>query len=178
MLNVNTSSYDYNNFSFSMNTSSGDKIDLKLYDEKSSKVAYEKNGNSTTLMMSLSHSYGYNFHYEGNGIDAQDKKEIQKAMETIKPMIEEYFENVNESEEDFSMTEITNRAFDINSYLPKFDNDDNDIQDNKNYLNDRTLKTIDQILEKAENQNEKILEHAKKLFDSLLKQMDRFELYI
>ncbi len=71
------------------------------------------------------------------------------------------------------MSEITNRAFDINQYLPK-----PETLDAKNYLNDKTLKTIDKILEKADNQNEKILKHAAKLFDTLLKQMDRFELYV
>jgi hypothetical protein len=156
-----------------MQTSSGDKIDLKMYDKKSSEVAFEKNGNSSSMMLSLTHSYGYSFHYEGNGIDAQDKKEIDAAMKTIEPTIEQYMENVKESEEDFSMSEITNRAFDINQYLPKTEN-----LDTKNYLDDKTLKTIDKILEKAEHQNEKMLKHAQKLFESLLKQMDRFELYI
>jgi hypothetical protein len=58
-------------------------------------------------------------------------------------------------------------------YLPK----PKDI-DTKNYLNDTTLKTLDTILEKTENQNEKILKQAQKLFDALLKQSERFELYM
>jgi hypothetical protein len=156
-----------------MNTSSGDKIDLKMYDEKSSEVSYKKDEDSTSMMLSLTHSYGYSFHYEGNGIDAQDQKEIDAAMKTIKPMLEKYMENVKDSEENFSMSEITNKAFDINQYLPKTEN-----LDTKNYLSDKTLKTLDKILEKAENQNERMLKHAQKLFDSLIKQMDRFELYI
>ena len=173
MQSINTSSYDYNNFDFSMQTSSGDKIDLKMYDEKASEMSYKKDGNSTEMMLSLTHSYGYNFHYEGNGIDAQDKKEIAEAMEAIKPMLEQYMDNVKESEEDFSIAEITNKAFDINQYLPKTED-----LNTKNYLSDKTLKTIDKILEKAENQNQKMLKHAQKLFDSLIKQMDRFELYM
>jgi len=156
-----------------MQTSSGDKIDLKMYDEKSSEVTYKKDNNSTSMILSLTHSYGYSFHYEGNGIDAQDKKEIDAAMKTIQPMLEQYMKNVKDSEENFSMAEITNRAFDINQYLPKTDN-----LDTKNYLSDKTLKTLDKILEKAEYQNEKMLKHAQKLFESLLKQMDRFEFYI
>ena len=173
MSSINTSNYSYNDFNFSMQTSSGDKIDLKMYDEKSSEVTYKKDDNSTSMMLSLTHSYGYSFHYEGNGIDAQDKKEIDAAMKTIQPMLEQYMKNVKDSEENFSMAEITNRAFDINQYLPKIDN-----LDTKNYLSDKTLKTLDKILEKAEYQNEKMLKHAQKLFESLLKQMDRFEFYI
>ena len=173
MQSIQSSAYNYNDFNFSMNTSSGDKIDLKMYDEKSSEMSYKKDGNSTEMMLSLTHSYGYSFHYEGNGIDAQDQKEIDAAMKTIKPMLEKYMENVKDSEEDFSMAEITNKAFDINQYLPKTED-----LNTKNYLSDKTLKTLDKILEKAEHQNEKMLKHAQKLFDSLLKQMDRFELYM
>jgi hypothetical protein len=173
MQSINASNYDYNNFDFSIKTSSGDKIDLKLYDEKSSQMSYKQDGNKTEMMLSLTHSYGYSFQYEGNGIDAQDKKEIDEAMKTIKPMLEKYMENVKDSEENFSMAEITNRAFDINQYLPKTED-----LNTKDYLSDKTLKTFDKILERAENQNEKMLKHAQKLFDSLLKQMDRFELYI
>jgi hypothetical protein len=173
MQSVQANSYNYNDFNFSMQTSSGDTIDLKLYDEKSSEVSYKKDGDSTEIMLSLTHSYGYNFKYEGDGIDAQDQKEIDEAMKIIQPMLEKYMENVKESENDFSMAEITNKAFDINQYLPKTED-----LNTKNYLSDQTLQTIDKILEKAENQNEKMLNHAQKLFDSLLKQMDRFELYI
>ena len=173
MQSINANNYSYNNFDFSMQTSSGDNIELKLYDEKSSEISYKKNGNKTEMMLSLTHSYGYSFHYEGNGIDANDQKEIDKAIKSIKPMLERYMENVKNSEEDFSMAEITNSAFDINQYLPKVDD-----LNTKNYLSDQTLKTIDKILEKAEHQNQKMLEHAQKLFDSLLKQMDRFELYM
>jgi len=173
MQSINTSEYNYNDFNLSMQTSSGDKINLRMYDEKSSEMSYKKDGKKTEMMLSLTHSYGYSFQYEGNGIDAQDQKEIDEAMKAIKPMLEKYMENVKESEENFSMAEITNKAFDINQYLPKTDD-----LNTKNYLSEQTLKTIDKILEKAENQNEKILKHAQKLFDSLLKQMDRFELYI
>ena len=173
MQSISANSYNYNDFNFSMQTSSGDKIDLKLYDEKSSQMSYKQDGNKTEMMLSLTHSYGYSFSYEGNGIDEQDKKEIDQAMKAIQPMLEKYMENVKKSEDDFSMSEITNRAFDINQYLPKVDD-----LNSKNYLSDETLKTIDKILEKAENQNEKMLKHAQKLFESLLKQMDRFELYM
>ena len=172
MQSISENSYNYNDFNFSIQTSSGDTIDLKLYDKKSSEMSYEKNGDSAEMMLSLTHSYGYSFEYQGDGIDAQDKKEIDEAMKTIKPMLEQYMQNVKESKDDFSMSEITNKAFDINQYLPKTED-----LNTKNYLSDKTLKKIDKILEKAENQNEKLLKHAQKLFDSLQKQMDRFELY-
>jgi hypothetical protein len=173
MQSINTSNYNYNDFNFSMQTSSGDKIDLKLYDEKSSEMSYKKDGSKTEMMLSLTHSYGYSFHYEGNGIDKQDKKEIKEAMKIIEPMLEKYLKNIKESDKDSSMAQITNKAFDLNSYIPKAKD-----LNTKNYLSNNTLKTFDKVLQKAENQNEKILKEAQKLFDALLKQQDKFELYM
>lgn len=191
MQSVSANSYNYNDFNFSMQTSSGDKVDLKLYDETSSQASIQKDGNTTTTSLTLTHSYGYSFNYEGNGIDKNDKKEIEEAMKVIQPMLVKYFENINQSEKLPSEADVTNKAFDINSYLPKAhdsrdNNNEHDYgqknnnydQNTKNYLNDSTLKTIDKILEKVENQTEKILNEAQKLFDKLLKQADRFELYM
>lgn len=171
MQSINVSSYSYNDFNFSIQTSSGDTINLKMFDETSSTFSHEIDANSNTTTLSLSHAYGYSFKYEGNGIDAQDKKEIKAAMQLIEPMLEKYLESVNQvAPKD---KDIINTAFDINAYLPK-PNDFN----TKNYLNDTTLKTIDKVLEKTEHQNEKILKEAQKLFDALLKQSERFELYM
>lgn len=154
-----------------MKTSSGDTIDLKMYDERAAEFSHEQNDSSTITTLSLSHAYGYNFHYEGNGIDAQDKQEIAEAMKLVEPIMEKFLKNVSESEP--KNADIVNSAFDINSLLPK----PKDIN-TKNYLNDNTLKTFDKVLEKVENQNEKILKEAQKLFDALLKQSERFELYM
>ena len=174
MQSINTNNYSHNDFSFSMQTSSGDKIDLLLYDEKSSEISMKSDKKSTNMSLSLSHSYGYSFNYVGNGIDENDKKEIKAAMKIIQPMLEKYFSNINKSQNSQSEAEITNKAFDINSYLPKFTNENN----NKiNYLNDKTLQTIDKILENTKNQNNKILKHAQKLFDKLIKQSSGFEYY-
>lgn len=170
MQSIQANSYSYNDFNFSMQTSSGDTIELKLYDEKSASIALDKSSKSSTLSLSLAHSYGYSFSYEGDGIDKNDKKEIAAAMELVRPMLEKYFENIQEPK---SNAQITNKAFDINSYLPK----PRDLN-TQNYLNDQTLKTIDKILEKSQNQSEKILQEAQKLFDALQKQNKGFELYM
>lgn len=154
-----------------MQTSSGDTIDLKMYDERLSEFSHEEDETSTRTTLSLSHAYGYDFRYEGNGIDAQDKQEIAEAMKQIEPMLESYLKNVSPNEP--KNADIINQAFDINSYLPK----PKDLN-TKNYLNDATLKTIDKALANIENQNEKMLKAAEKLFKALLNQNEHFELYM
>lgn len=171
MQSIQASTYAYNDFNFSMQTSSGDKINLKMYDEKASDFSHQKSADASTTTLSLSHAYGYSFKYEGNGIDENDKKEIAQAMKLIQPMLDTYFKNVAETAP--KNADIINTAFDINSYLPKPKE-----ENTKNYLNDALLKTMDKTLEKVQQQNEKILEQAQKLFEALLKRNERFELYM
>ncbi len=171
MNSVSSNTYSYNDFNFSMQTSSGDTINLKMYDERSLDIAQSQDETSTLTTLSLSHAYGYSFEYKGNGIDANDQKEIEKAMKQIEPMMDDYLKSVAQNESNDKS--IINTAFDINAHLPKSTNADTNA-----YLNDKTLKTIDKVLEKAEHQNEKILKEAQKLFDALLKQRERFELYM
>lgn len=173
MQSINANNYSYNSLDFSLKTSSGDVIDLSMYDERSTELSQEKSGNTLSTTLSLSHAYGYSFHYEGNGIDANDQKEIDAAMKEIQPMMDEYLKNVQESSITPSHAKTTNTAYDINAKLPKTDD-----LNTQNYMNDSILKSFDKLLEKADKQNNKLLQEAQKLFDSILKQQKEFELYL
>ena len=174
MQSVSTNNYSSNNFGFSLKTSSGDVIDLSMYDSYSTEVSQANNGSTQTTTLSLTHAYGYNFHYKGDGIDANDQKEIDAAMKVIQPMMDEYLKNVQESaNSSTSQAKTTNTAYDINSKLPTITD-----LNTQSYANDSILKSLDKTLKKAQNQNEKILQEAQKLFDSILKQQKGFDLYM
>ncbi len=173
MQSINTSNYAYNSFDFSLTTSSGDKINLKLFDKKSSELDLKKRENSQTLNLSLRHTYGYEFSYKGDGIDEQDKKEIAEALKKVQPMLEKYLENVKQSQKEIPLPKIINNAFEINQHLPK----PKDLS-TKSYIQDKLLDNFDELLKKTKDANEKLLEQTKKLFDALSYQMDRFEFYI
>jgi len=173
MQSISASNYSYNSLDFSLQTSSGDTIDLSMYDERSVEMSQEQSGNTSSTSLSLSHAYGYSFHYKGDGIDANDQKEIDAAMKLIQPMMDEYLKNVEESGSSTSQAKTTNTAYDIHSKLPTIED-----LNTQNYANDSILKSLDKILEKAQKQNEKLLQEAQKLFDSILKQQKGFELYI
>lgn len=173
MQSINASNYSSNAFGFSLKTSSGDTIDLNMYDERSSNISHENNGKTQTTTLTLSHAYGYNFHYEGNGIDENDQKEIDAAMKLIQPMMDAYLQNVQESGNTTPQAKTTNTAYDINATLPTIKD-----LNTTHYANDSLLKSLDTILEKAQKNNEKMLQEAQKLFDSILKQQKGFELYI
>ena len=173
METVGANNYNYNSFGFSLQTSSGDVIDLSMYDARYAEISHESDGNSQSTTFTLAHAYGYNFHYEGNGIDANDQKEIDAAMETIQPMMDEYLKNVQESASNTNLASLTNTAYEVNAELPQTSD-----ENTQNYINDSILTSLDKILAKVENQNEKMLKETQKLFESILKQQKGFELYM
>lgn len=171
MNSINASTYAYNDFSFSMQTSSGDTINLKMYDEQTVDFSHSESKNSKSTTLSLSHAYGYSFEYQGDGIDANDKKEIQAAMKLIQPMLNDYFKNVSQTNP--SNAQVTNQAHAIQQYLPNVKE-----HNTKQFLSDSVLKTIDSTLQAQPLKNDTLLHNAEKLFNALLKQMGRFELYM
>jgi len=134
----------YNNMSFSMKTSSGDEISFSMYDNKSLEFSSQKNGNSSQRSLTLTHEYGYEFAYKGNGIDEQDMKEIEEAMKQIRPQVDEFMKNVKEGDKiagsSQSISELSNK---IKQMLP----DAKDL-DHKNFINDNMLKMFDELLAK------------------------------
>lgn len=160
----------YNALDFTIKTTSGDKISLNMYDKKSVKYQeYQENG-SSTKEWTLSHAYGYRFSYEGNGIDANDKREISEALKALQPQIDAYLTNVQDSEIP-SSREVLNNAFSMRQSLPtpRDENHKNAIASNLLELFDKSLSML--------KPNQMTLESAKTLFEKILEQLDSFSLY-
>ncbi|WP_457599478.1 ATP/GTP-binding protein [Hydrogenimonas sp.] len=160
-----------NRFSFDITTSSGDRISLSMYDNRSLSLASESDGRSERFSMSLRHEYGYSFSYRGDGIDAQDQKEIEEAMKAIKPLFEAFVENVKKSGETAGMNELVNTSQAIRRKLPKPHN-----ADTLNFLKKSTVDTMDSVLSLFER-DENLLESSKRLFERLFERLDGFEIY-
>jgi hypothetical protein len=160
----------YNSLDFTIKTRSGDTISLNMYDNKSMEYSASRDGNTQTRELTLTHAYGYKFEYEGNGIDAQDEKEIAKALETLQPRIEEYLKNVEESGIP-SPRDILNSAFDFRQELPT-PKDEN----HKNFIAQNLLETFDKTLVSMGAQ-EKAIQTAQNLFERMLEQLESFSLY-
>ncbi len=167
MFGASVSSQNFNSFDFSMKTSSGDKIDLSMYNSKEVDISMVKDRGLQAMSLSIKEEYGYSFSYEGNGIDEQDKKEIQQALKKVEPLLN-IFKNSSFKPKD---GDKTNLAFDINSLLPK-PKDEN----HKNFIKDSVLDKFDEML-KAFDAVEQMRELAKDVFDELQKQMDGLRLY-
>jgi hypothetical protein len=163
MKSVSAKMADQNNFAMNFTTSDGDKISLSMYDNKS--MGYSDNGMGEKSM-SLSHSYGYSFKYEGNGLSAQDMKEIEEAMKEVKPMLNEYLKNVEESNTLYGGSPLGQMADKMKALLPepKDENHDNAIKSN-------TLDSFDSVL-KMFDENDKVLQSARDLFDKLFSNIE------
>ena len=154
--------------SFSMKTSSGDEISFSMYDNKNLEFSSQKNGTSSQKSLTLTHEYGYEFAYKGNGIDEQDMKEIEEAMKQIRPQVDEFMKNVKEAGSSQSISELSNK---IKQMLP----DAKDL-DHKNFINDNMLKMFDELLAKNDA-NKNLLSATKRLFDTLLDESKKVSYY-
>ncbi|QCD44215.1 ATP/GTP-binding protein [Campylobacter mucosalis] len=161
----------YNNLDFAFKTSSGDKINLSMYDNKSVQMSSVKTQNSSTQAMTLTHEYGYQFEYSGNGLDANDIKEINEALKKIKPQIDEFMKSVDEGNI-FSNNEISNFANELKKNLPQAKD-----LNHANAIADNALKMFDEMLEQHKA-GQKLLEKTKKLFDDLMDSTNKFSFYV
>jgi len=167
MFGASLSSQNYNSFDFSMKTSSGDKIDLSMYNNKEVDISTAKDKGLQAMSLSIKEEYGYSFSYQGNGIDEQDKKEIKQALKKIEPLLN-IFKNSSFKP---SFEDKINLAFDINSLLPK-PKDEN----HKNFIKDSVVDKMDEML-KAFDAVDEMRKLASDVFDMLQEQMEGLRLY-
>lgn len=161
----------FNSLDFSFKTSSGDKINLSMYNNKNIEYQSAKTQNASAKSLTLTHEYGYNFEYVGNGIDEQDMKEINEALKKIKPKIDDFMNQINE-DKIFSNSAIANFANELKTMLPK----PKDLN-HTNMIFNKTLNLFDSLLEEHKAQRN-LLERINKLFENLIDTTNKFSLYV
>jgi hypothetical protein len=166
MLQIDRYGLNSANFDFSFVTSDGDKIDFKMYDSVEVSSSYKKGNGYISRELTLKHEYGYEFHYEGNGLSKEDIKEIKEAFKKIKPLFEKFIKQKDANEK-----VVTNTAQMLKSMLPKIKN-----ENHSNALKQEGVNTFDDILKQIKASLEE-LKKAKELFDKMFdnsKQLDFF----
>jgi len=176
-MNVNTAldAYSQHSLSIDIKTSSGDIIELDFNNEKSLEYSSNKDGKS----FSFSSLESFSFHYEGNGIDAQDKKEIEAFLKIAQPDISSFVAGLNEGS---SLTQPINKlAHNItNLFQPIKEKGDENLL---NFAKHGLTKGLDNALSKEFNpieQTENVISHAQRFLEQVLKQLDKTQqdLYI
>ncbi|GAB6074799.1 ATP/GTP-binding protein [Nautilia lithotrophica] len=166
MLSIERYGLNSASFNFSFTTSEGDKIDLKMYDSIEAFSSYKIGGEFESEEFTIKHEYGYEFHYEGNGLSEQDLKEIKEAFEKIKPLFEKFMKQKEANEK-----VMINTAQMLKAYLPK-PKDEN----HANAIKNEGVKTFDAVLKQIQATLDEV-KKAKKLFDRLFDDSKKLEIF-
>jgi len=170
------SAYYSHNLDISMKTSSGDVIDFSFENKKSSSMAYKKDQNTQSAFSSFSSMQSFQFSISTNGIDAQDKKEIEQFMKKAQPYIDKFLQ---EFETDAPNSPVNKIAHDVASIFEPSKLRD---ADQKNFIKTNIVEMFDKSLQKLqlpkkeelsqEDIIKKILEQSQQLLKKVLQEFD------
>lgn len=171
-MNVNTalSAYSQHSLSIDIKTSSGDILEFDFSNEKS----LEYSSNEKEKSFSFSSVESFSFSYKGDGIDAQDKKEIEAFLKIAQPNIDNFVAGLNEgSSLSTPINKLASNVTDI--FKPLKDRADENLMNfAKNSLVNALDKSIDKEIKPLE-QSENIISHAQRFLEQMLKQLDKAE---
>ncbi len=162
--------YSQHVLSIDIRTSSGDIIELDFNNEKS--LQYSASDHQKSFSFSSMESFS--FHYEGNGIDAQDKKEIEAFLKVAQPSIDNFVAGLNDGSS--LIQPINQLTQDITQIFRPVREANN--QNLLNFTKSGLVKGMDKALDKEFKpleQTETILSHAQRFLEQMFKQLDKAE---
>ncbi len=155
------SSYNLKSLDFSFKTSSGDEISLNIYDKKSLDYSKSSKRGLQTRELLLTRERGISLHYEGDGIDERDKKEIKEVMKKIKKVVDKFFSSDKNDD---------NLSFKISDLIKPLKGES--LQKDE-YLKSSLLDNFEKILK----ENEKEKERLENIFKNILKDFKTSKIY-
>ncbi len=81
-----------------MRTSSGDIINMDFSNAQALSMEQSQQDSTKSSSFSFASMQSYRFHMESNGIDKQDKKEIEAFMEIAQPYIDNFMKELEGGE--------------------------------------------------------------------------------
>ncbi len=156
------SSYNLKSLDFSFKTSSGDEISLNIYDKKSLDYSKSSKRGFQTRELLLTRERGISLHYEGDGIDERDKKEIETALKKVNKIVDKFFLGENKDDDKLSF-EISNLIKPLKGESLQKDE----------YLKSSLLDNFEKILK----ENEKEKERLENIFKNILKDFKPSKIY-
>ena len=166
-------SHDLNIF---MRTSSGDTINMDFSSKSALSLRYEQNQDASSSALSFASMQSFDFSMKSNGIDEQDKKEIDAFMKIAQPYIDSFLKELGE---DAPQSPINKIAKEIAREFVPMKQKDEEVQNftkaNIVSMFDKAVKEL-QIPEKEQQSLEeitqKILENAQNLLEKTLQAFD------
>lgn len=159
-------SYKSHELDIKIQTSSGDKINLNM--ENMSEMLYEnqKNESSSKSSLSFSSMSQFNFKIDSkNGIDEQDKKEIEEFMKVAKPFIDNFMQELDDQKQTTPINKIAKNVEDIFAPIKERD------ADVQNFAKNGIVKLFDDALKIFQEQQSK-MDESEKLLTKILDSFD------
>ena len=176
MTSYGLDAYRAHDLNIAMRTSSGDEITLDFSNHKSASLNYKEDEQGSLTSMKFSSMQSFSFSVKGNGIDAQDQKEIEGFMKIAQPYIDDFLKELSDGAPKTPVTELAHKVAGI--FSPSKDRDENNINNVKTNIVEMFDRSINQleIPEKTSKEDmlDKIFEDAKKLLEKTLKEFDNF----
>jgi hypothetical protein len=166
-------SYRSHDLNIMMKTSSGDIIKMDFANANSASLSYKGNENSSEASMSFSSMQSFKFSVDGNGLDAQDQKEIKEFMKVAQPFIDDF---IAELQQDAPQTPVTKIAQQIASiFEPEKSRDEsttNAVKNNIVKLFDNSMAKLEpsEIMDKIFKESQNLLEQTLKAFENFNKE--------
>ena len=162
--------YKSHDLNISMKTSSGDVIKMDFANESSLSMNSQKNSQGSKEEFSFSSMQSFNYSIESNGIDAQDKKEIEEFMKIAQPYIDNFLKELSQEAPTSPVTKLAKEIASI--FEPNKQRD----EEEKSHVKTNIVKMFDNSLQKLDTPKtiQDIFKDAKNLLEQTLKAFDEF----
>ena len=157
--------YRSHDLNIMMKTSSGDVIKMDFSNEQNLSMSHKENQGGTKDSLSFSSMQSFRFSIQGNGLDEQDKKEIQDLMKIAQPYIDKYMKELDNGDQTSPISKIAKQVSDI--FEPMSSKD----QNTKNYTKNSIVDMFDKAAKNIKDIN-KVFDEAQKLLEKTLKNFD------
>lgn len=162
--------YKAHDLNISMTTSSGDVIKMDFANSQSLSMSHQENEKGTKDTLSFSSMQSFQFSIESNGIDAQDKKEIDAYMKIAQPFINDFLKELDNSAPKTPVTKLARTIASI--FQPQKERS----EDAKNHIKTNIVGMFDNSMAKLKQPEsiDKIFEDAQKLLEKTLHEFEHF----
>lgn len=163
--------YRSHDLNITMKTSSGDVINLDFANKQSLSMSHREDENSKQDSLSFSSMQSFKYSIKTNGIDEQDKKEIEEFMKVAQPYIDNFLQELDQSAPKTPVNKLAHKIADIFAPMKEKDEDTkNLVKHNIVKMFDNASKQVDSI-DKIFSDAQKLLEKTLEKFDSLNKDL-------
>ncbi|RUM63949.1 MAG: hypothetical protein DSZ03_04790 [Sulfurimonas sp.] len=162
MISSSLQAYHSNELRIQMFTSSGDDtISLNFFREQSLSLQYKSDTDKRLTNVSFSSMQSFQFHIESDGIDDQDKKEIEALMTLAQPFIDHFMNELSDAKQTTPLHSVTKAL--ANLFSPLQDQS----QNHQNYAKREIVKAFDTAAFQIES-FENILQEAQRFLEEVL----------